>query len=142
MRRNHLMAPSFPVRVMECSRTRRWQLQHCKCTLCMLSRSVVSDSTILWTIAHQAPPSMGFSKQKYWSGLPCQPPGDLSQPRDQTCISCLSCMAGRFFTAEPAGKPMNAINATELFTLKWLILGTSLLVQWLRIYFPIQGMRV
>ena len=37
---------------------------------------------------------------------------------------------------------MNAINATELFTLKWLILGTSLLVQWLRIYFPIQGMRV
>ena len=37
---------------------------------------------------------------------------------------------------------MNALNATELFTLKWLILGTSLLVQWLRIYLPIQGTQV
>ena len=30
-----------------------------------------------WTVAHQAPPSMGFSRQEYWSGLPCPPPGDL-----------------------------------------------------------------
>ena len=50
----------------------------------------MSDSTILWTIAHQAPPSTGFSKQKYWSGLPYSPPGDLSQPRDQICISYVS----------------------------------------------------
>ena len=32
---------------------------------------------ILWIIAHQAPLSMGFSRQEYWSGLPCPPPGDL-----------------------------------------------------------------
>ena len=31
----------------------------------------------LWTTACQAPPSMGFSRQEYWSGLPCPPPGDL-----------------------------------------------------------------
>ena len=30
-----------------------------------------------WTVAHQAPLSMGFSRQEYWSGLPCPPPGDL-----------------------------------------------------------------
>ena len=30
-----------------------------------------------WTIAHQAPLSTGFSRQEYWSGLPCPPPGDL-----------------------------------------------------------------
>jgi len=30
-----------------------------------------------WTIAHQAPLSMGFSRQEYWSGSPCPPPGDL-----------------------------------------------------------------
>ena len=30
-----------------------------------------------WTVAHQAPPSMGFSRQEYWSGLPCPSPGDL-----------------------------------------------------------------
>ena len=32
----------------------------------------------LWTVAHQAPLSMGFSRQEYWRGLPCPPPGDLS----------------------------------------------------------------
>ena len=34
----------------------------------------------LWTVAHQAPLSMGFSRQEYWSGLPCPPPGDLPDP--------------------------------------------------------------
>ena len=34
----------------------------------------------LWTVAHQAPLSMGFSRQQYWSELPCPPPGDLPDP--------------------------------------------------------------
>ena len=34
----------------------------------------------LWTVARQAPLSMGFSRQEYWSGLPCPPPGDLPNP--------------------------------------------------------------
>ena len=34
----------------------------------------------LWTAAHQVPPSMGFSRQEYWSGLPFPSPGDLSEP--------------------------------------------------------------
>ena len=38
------------------------------------------DSLTLWTIARQVPPSMGFSRQEYWSGLPCPPPGDLPDP--------------------------------------------------------------
>ena len=33
-----------------------------------------------WTVAHQAPLSMGFSRQEYWSGLPCSSPGDLPNP--------------------------------------------------------------
>ena len=33
-----------------------------------------------WTVAHQAPPSMGFSRQEYWSGLPLPSPGDLPNP--------------------------------------------------------------
>ena len=45
------------------------------------SRSVVSDSLQpLWTVGHQTPLSMGFSRQEYWSGLPCPPPGDLPNP--------------------------------------------------------------
>ena len=35
----------------------------------------------LWTAARQAPLSMGFSRQGYWSGLPWSPPGDLPDPR-------------------------------------------------------------
>jgi len=33
-----------------------------------------------WSIAHQAPLSMALSRQEYWSGLPCPPPGDLPDP--------------------------------------------------------------
>ena len=45
----------------------------------------------LWTIAHQAPLSMGFSRQEYWSELPYPPLEDLPWPRDRTCFSCVSC---------------------------------------------------
>ena len=42
-----------------------------------VSRSVVSDSATPWTAAHQAPLSMEFSRQEYWSGLPFPSPGDF-----------------------------------------------------------------
>ena len=44
------------------------------------SRSVVSNFETPWTVAHQAPLSMEFSRQEYWSGLPFLSPGDLSDP--------------------------------------------------------------
>ena len=46
-----------------------------------------------WTVACQAPLSMGFSRQEYWSGLPFPSPGDLPDPG----IEPWSCIAGRFF---------------------------------------------
>ena len=59
------------------------------------SHSVVSNSLWPpWTVAHQAPPSMGFSRQEYCSGLPFPSPGESSQPRDQTLVSHI---AGRRF---------------------------------------------
>ena len=42
--------------------------------------SVMSDSTILWTVALQDPLFMGFSRQEYWSGSPFPSPGDLTDP--------------------------------------------------------------
>ena len=42
--------------------------------------SVVSDSATLWTVAHQTPLSIGFSRREYWSGLPCPPPGNRPYP--------------------------------------------------------------
>ena len=42
-----------------------------------------------WTVTYQAPPSMGFSKQEYWSGLPFPSPGGSSRPRDWTWVYCI-----------------------------------------------------
>ena len=54
----------------------------------------------VWTVACQALLSMEFSRQRYWSGLLCPLPGESSRPRDRTQVSCV---AGRFSTAEPPG---------------------------------------
>ena len=52
----------------------------------------------LWTVAHQVPLSMGFSKQEYWSGLPFPPPGDLPNPGTEPTSLTSHELAGRFFT--------------------------------------------
>ena len=57
----------------------------------------------LWTVTCQAPLSMGFSRQEYWSGLPFSSSRRSSQPRDRTQVSGI---AGRFFTTKPPGKPL------------------------------------
>ena len=53
-----------------------------------------------WTIAYQAPPSMGFSRQEYWSGLPFPPPGDLPNPGIQPGSPAFQAHA---LTSEPPG---------------------------------------
>ena len=62
------------------------------------SCSVMSDSVTQWTVAHQAPLSMGFSRQEYWGGLPCPPPGDLPDPGIKPTSLSSPALAGRFFT--------------------------------------------
>ena len=52
----------------------------------------------LWTVAHQAPLSMGFSRQEYWSGLPCPPPGDLPHSEMEPTSLTSTALAGGFFT--------------------------------------------
>ena len=54
-----------------------------------------------WTVAHQAPLSMGFSRQEYWSGLPFPSPGDLPNPRIELRSPALQTEA---LTSEPPGK--------------------------------------
>ena len=51
-----------------------------------------------WTVACQAPLSMGFSRQEYWSGMPCHLPGDLLNPGIEPKSLAASALAGRFFT--------------------------------------------
>ena len=55
-----------------------------------------------WTVAHQAPPSMGFSRQEYWSGLPFPSPGDRPNPGIEPGSPALQADT---LTSEPPGKP-------------------------------------
>ena len=71
---------------------------------------------IPWTVSCQAPLSMGFPRQEYWSGLPFPSLGDLSDPgiRHMSLVSPVQ--AGRFFTTEPPGKaPIPSLLEIFLF---------------------------
>ena len=63
--------------------------------MCVKSLSRVRLFVTPWTVAHQAPLSVGFSRQEYWSGLLFPTPGESSWPRNWTGLSCI---AGGFFT--------------------------------------------
>ena len=60
-----------------------------------------------WTVAHQAPPSVGFSRQKYWSGLPFPFPGDLPNPGIEPGSPTLQADA---LPSEPPGKLNNTLK--------------------------------
>ena len=70
--------------------------------MCAKSLSRVQLFVTFWTVAHQAPLYMGFSRREYRSGLPCPPPGDLPNPGIEPASPA---SAGGFFTTEPPGKP-------------------------------------
>ena len=72
----------------------------CACTLSHLQLFVT-----LWTVVCQAPLSLGFSRQDYWSQLPFPPPGDLLDLGIEPMSPVSPALAGGFFTAEPPGRP-------------------------------------
>ena len=69
--------------------------------VCVLSRAHQATRMV----AHQAPQSMGFSRQEYWSGLPFPTPGNLPGPGIKPMSPETLALAGGFFTTEPPGKP-------------------------------------
>ena len=58
--------------------------------------SLVQLSMTLWATAHQALLSIGFSRQEYWSGLSCPPPGDFPDPGTKPAPFMSPALAGRF----------------------------------------------
>ena len=79
----------------------------------MPSDSVVSDSATPQTVAHQAPLSMGFSRQECWSEKPLLLPGDLPGLGTEPMSPASPVLAGEFFATEPLGSHM-----TYFFTIK------------------------
>ena len=79
--------------------------------LLLFSRWVMSDSFATpQTVPHQAPLSMGFSRQEYWSGLPFPSPEDPPNPRIKLVSPAL---VGRFLTSEPPEKPPKPHNPIQ-----------------------------
>ena len=58
-----------------------------------------------WTVAQEAPLSMGFSRQEYWDGLSFPPPGDLLDTGVELVSPPSPAFSGKFFTIEPPRKP-------------------------------------
>ena len=71
---------------------------------CTRAHSVMSDFATVWTVAYQAPLSMGFSRQEYWSGLSLPSPGDLPDPGIEPTSVTYPALAGRFFITSAAWK--------------------------------------
>ena len=77
--------------------------------MCTVHAQLLSHVRVLetpWTLVCQAPLSMEFPRQEYWSGLPFPTPGDLPDPGIESTSLASSTLADRFFTTAPPGKPL------------------------------------
>ena len=70
-----------------------------------------------WTVAYQASPSMGFSRQEYWSGLSFPSPGESSRPRDRTQVSHIG---GRRFSLWATREDLGMIGVFQFRPFWWL----------------------
>ena len=104
-------------------------ITHMMCLCCVFSRF-----SCLWlfvtpqSVACKAALSMRFSKHDYWSGSLCPPLGDLPNPGIKSVFSCISCIAGGFFTAEPPNKPFGTHmvqNSKRIFKERHVLKGVS-----------------
>ena len=79
--------------------------------VCLCAVSAVFSASGLfvapWTVACQSPLSIEFSRQEYWSGLPCAPPGDLPDPGIEPMSPASPALAGGFLTTAPPGKNLD-----------------------------------
>ena len=71
----------------------------------------------LWTVAHQAPLSMGFSKQEDWSGLLCPSPGDLPNPGTEPAFLTSPALVGGFFTTSATWEACTRCVTTSKYLL-------------------------
>ena len=79
-------------------KSQKWIILFAFCCCCLVTK-VISDSFVtLWTVARQAPLSMGCSRQEYWSRLPFPTPGDLPNPGIEPASLVSPALTGRFLT--------------------------------------------
>ena len=79
-----------------------------------------------WTVACQAPLSMGFSEQEYWSGLPCPPLGDLLDPGIEPTFLISPVLVGGFFTTSATWEAQ--VKPYSMSNLKYRLINYAKLV--------------
>ena len=79
-------------------------------SICVYSVTQSCLNATPWTVAHQAPLSMGFSRQEYWSGLPFPPQGELPNSEIESVSLASPALAGEFFTLALPGKSLSIWN--------------------------------
>ena len=67
----------------------------------------------LWIVARQVPLSMGFSRQEYWSGLPCPPPGELPDPRIKPVSPVAPALQADSLPLSHQGSPKLSVNQLQ-----------------------------
>ena len=88
----------------------------CYTCACVLSHfSCVRLFAALWTVTCQTTLSMGFSRQKYWSGLPCPPPGDLLDPGIEPASFISPTLVVGSLPLAPPGKPKSKVALCKKF---------------------------
>ena len=91
---------------------------------CVCVCSIMSDFATPWSVAHQVPLSMEFSRQEYWSVLPFPPLGDLPDTGIKPASLVSPALAGRFFTTLPPGRP-SSVPARHVYAASGFLGGTS-----------------
>ena len=110
-----------PRRHTSINRSDTWALWRwvCHARMCAPPCSRVWLFETPWTVAHQDPLSMEFSRQEYWSGLPFPTPGDLPNPRIEPTSFVPPALAGRIFNSCTTWAASKSLSSQNLRTLAW-----------------------
>ena len=124
---------------LEFNRTNCPIVQSCKWSVLFLYE--LSRFSCVWpfatpsTIAHQAPLSMGFSRQEYWSGLPCPPPWNLSNPGTEPTSLCHLLWQSGSLPLAPPGTPKYTYSYDNImYVIKYLL--SLYIVAWILCMIP------
>ena len=98
------------------SNTCNWQM----CAFILNRFSHVQFFVTLWAISHQAPLSRGFSRQEYWSGLPCPPPRESSWPRHWTRVFYASCIGRQVLYTSAAREAQLTRQSIRVYKKLWV----------------------
>ena len=125
-----------------------WQLQSIGSQVKVKSFSRVRIFATPWTVAYQAPPSIGFSRQEYWSGLLSPSPGDLPDPISEIKLGSPTSQADALTSEQPGNHKMKvkSLSCVRLFATPWMVaykapqsMGFSRQEYWSGLPFPSPG---